>query len=125
LRQELLARLPPGLVLFLTRTAVLDRMCAPLCDAVLGTRGSGRVLASLEGSNLLLVALDRDHGWYPYHHLFGELLRAELERREPGKAGPLHARAAAWCEANGLPELAVDHAQAAGDADLVARLVLD
>jgi LuxR family maltose regulon positive regulatory protein len=124
LRQELLARLPPGLVLFLTRTAVLDRMCAPLCDAVLGTDDSGRVLESLEGSNLLLVALDRDHGWYRYHHLFGELLRAELERREPGLAGRLHARAAAWCEDNELPELAIDHAQAAGDSDRVAQLVL-
>jgi LuxR family transcriptional regulator, maltose regulon positive regulatory protein len=125
LRLELLARLSPELVSFLTRTAVLDRLSGPLCDAVLETSGSGRVLESLEGSNLLLVALDRDHGWYRYHHLFGELLRAELERREPGQVGPLHVRAAAWCEANDLPELAVDHAQAAGDADLVARLVLD
>jgi LuxR family maltose regulon positive regulatory protein len=125
LRQELLARLSPELVSFLTRTAVLDRMSGPLCDAVLGTAGSGRVLESLEGSNLLLVALDQDQGWYRYHHLFGELLRAELERREPELAGPLHVRAAAWCEANDLPELAVDHAQAAADANLVARLVLE
>jgi LuxR family maltose regulon positive regulatory protein len=124
LRQELLARLSPELVSFLTRTAVLDRMSGPLCDAVLETGGSGRVLASLERSNLLLVALDRDHGWYRYHHLFGELLRAELERREPELVPRLHARAAGWCEANDLPELAVDHARAAGDTDLVARLVL-
>jgi LuxR family transcriptional regulator, maltose regulon positive regulatory protein len=124
LRQELLARLPPELVSFLTRTAVLDRMSGPLCDAVLETGGSARVLASLERSNLLLVALDRDHGWYRYHHLFGELLRAELERREPELPRRLHVRAAGWCEANELPELAVDHARAAGDTDLAARLVL-
>jgi LuxR family maltose regulon positive regulatory protein len=120
---ELLANLPPELMTFLTRTAVLERMSGPLCDAVLSTSGSSRVLESLEDSNLLLVALDRRRRWYRYHHLFGELLRAELERREPELIQELHARAAAWWEANGLPELAIDHAQAAGDVDRVARLV--
>jgi hypothetical protein len=98
-------------------------MSGPLCDAVLARSGSGQMLASLERSNLLLATLDRHRGWYRYHHLFHEPLQAELERREPELVEGLHARAAAWCEANGLPELAVDHAQAAGDADRVARLV--
>jgi len=123
LRSELLAHLPPELVEFLTRTAVLERLSGPLCDAVLDTSGSGRVLSSLEDSNLLLVALDRRQEWYRYHQLFRELLRAELERHEAELVQTLHARAAAWCEANGLPELAIDHAQAAGDADRVAQLV--
>jgi len=123
LRSELLANLPPELMTFLTRTAVLERLSGPLCDAVLDTSGSGRVLSSLEDSNLLLVPLDRHRQWYRYHHLFRELLQAELERREPELTQTLHARAAAWCEANGLSELAIDHAQAAGDADRVARLV--
>jgi LuxR family maltose regulon positive regulatory protein len=123
LRSELLDRLSPELVRFLTRTAVLDQMSGPLCDAVLASGGSGRLLASLEGSNLLLVALDRRQEWYRYHQLFRELLLAELDRREPGLAPQLHDRAAAWCEANGLPETAIDHAQAAGDPDRVARLV--
>jgi len=124
LRSELLAHLPPELMSFLTRTAVLERLSGPLCDTVLDTNGSGRVLESLEDSNLLLVALDRHRQWYRYHHLFGELLHAELERREPELVQTLHARAAAWWEANGLPETAIDHAQAAGDADRVARLVI-
>jgi LuxR family transcriptional regulator, maltose regulon positive regulatory protein len=123
LRSELLAHLSPELVTFLTRTAVLDRMSGPLCDAVLATNGSDRVLSSLEDSNVLLVALDRHRQWYRYHHLFRELLGAELERREPELIPELHIRAAAWCEANGLPETAIDHAQAAGDADRVAGLV--
>jgi LuxR family maltose regulon positive regulatory protein len=120
---ELLGELPPELVMFLTRTAVLDRMCGPLCDAVLDTTGSRDVLASLEASNLLLVPLDRRGYWYRHHHLFHELLTAELNRREPELVPQLHRRAASWCEANGLPESAIDHAQAAGDADQVARLV--
>ena len=123
LRSELLARLPPETVSFLTRTAMLDRLSGPLCDAVLDTGGSATVLESLAGSNLLLVPLDRRREWYRYHHLFGELLAAELVRREPELVPELHRRAAVWCEANGLPEAAVDHAQAAGDTDRVARLV--
>ena len=123
LRSELLAHLPPELMTFLTRTAVLERMSGPLCDAVLQLSGSGRVLESLEDSNLLVVPLDRHRQWYRYHHLFGELLLAELERREPELIPELHLRAAVWCEANGLAELATDHAQAAGDSDRVAGLV--
>src|SRR4029453_17275262 len=87
------------------------------------TTGSSDVLESLEASNLLLIPLDRRRRWYRYHHLFHELLLAELDRREPELIPQLHARAASWCEANGLPETAIDHAQAAGDADRVARLV--
>ncbi len=98
-------------------------MCGPLCDAVLDTAGSAEVLVSLAGSNLLLLPLDRQWQWYRYHHLFRGLLRAELDRREPELVAQLHARAALWCEANGLAETAIDHAQAAGDADRVARLV--
>jgi LuxR family maltose regulon positive regulatory protein len=120
---ELLGQLPPDRVAFLTRTAVLERMCGPLCDAVLETTGSGDVLAWLEASNLLLVPLDRRRRWYRYHHLFQELLSAELDRREPELVPALHARAASWCEPNGLPETAIDHAQAAGDTDRVAQLV--
>ena len=123
LQSELLARVSRKRVSFLTRSAVLERMSGPLCDAVLVRSGSGPMLESLERSNLLLVALDRHRGWYRYHHLFHELLKTELDRREPELVEGLHARAAAWCEANGLPEMAVDHAQAAGDVDRVARLV--
>jgi LuxR family transcriptional regulator, maltose regulon positive regulatory protein len=124
LNSELLSRLPARQVSFLTRTAVLDRMSGPLCDAVLDTTGSAKVLEALAESNLLLVPLDRRGEWYRYHHLFRDLLRAELQRRQPELIPELHRRAAAWCEANGLEETAIDHAQAAGDADQVARLVL-
>jgi LuxR family maltose regulon positive regulatory protein len=77
----------------------------------------------MEGANPLGVPPDRHREWYHYHYLFRDLLGAELERRGPELIRQRQARAAAWCEANGLPELAIDHAQAAEDADRVARLV--
>jgi LuxR family transcriptional regulator, maltose regulon positive regulatory protein len=124
LQSVLLSRLPPRLVSFLTRTAVLDRMSGSLCDAVLGSAGSGYLLESLERSNMLVIRLDRRRRWYRYHHLFRELLRAELERREPALARRLTLRAAEWCEANGLGEDAIEYAMAAGDADRAARIVV-
>jgi LuxR family transcriptional regulator, maltose regulon positive regulatory protein len=125
LRSELLDHVSDDEVAFLTRTAVLDRMCGSLCDAILGTTASGRVLEQLESRNLLVVPLDRRREWYRYHHLFRELLQAELRRREPDLVQDLHVRAAAWYEANAMPEAAIEHAQAAGDNDRVARLVLE
>jgi LuxR family transcriptional regulator, maltose regulon positive regulatory protein len=120
---SLLSRLSEPTVRFLTRTAVLDQLSGPLCDAVLQVSGSQRVLESLAASNQLLLTVDRRHRWYRYHQLLRELLLAELERREPELVPELHLRAAAWYEARRLPELAIEHGQAAGDADRVARLV--
>ncbi len=125
LRSELLDRVSGPEASFLTRTSVLDRMCGPLCDAILGEKGSGQVLEQLESRNLLVVALDRRREWYRYHHLLRELLQTELRRREPDLVQDLHFRAAAWFEANAMPEAAIEHAQAAGDYDRVARLVLE
>jgi LuxR family transcriptional regulator, maltose regulon positive regulatory protein len=125
LRSELLNRVSRAEVAFLTRTSILDRMCGELCDAVVGQTGSGRVLEQLESRNLLVVPLDRRRRWYRYHHLFRELLHAELGLREPELVAGLHSAAARWYEANGLPEAAVDHAMAADDAGRVARLVLN
>ena len=104
---ELLSRLPPGLVSFLTRCSVLERMSGPLCDAVLATTGSADLLESLSRSDLLVHPLDRRRQWYRLHRLLRELLRAELERREPTLAVELTRRAAEWCEAHELPEPAV------------------
>jgi LuxR family maltose regulon positive regulatory protein len=94
----------------------------PAASPATSHRGTA-VLEPSEGVSPLGVPLDRHREWYHYHHLFRDLLGADLEPREPERIQRLHARAAAWCEANGLPELAIDHAQAAGDADRVARLV--
>jgi LuxR family transcriptional regulator, maltose regulon positive regulatory protein len=95
LESEFLARISRRQRAFLTQTAVLERMCGPLCDAVLEQGGSADALARLARSNLLLVPLDRRGQWYRYHHLFRDMLLAELERTEPGLMPVLRRHAAA------------------------------
>jgi LuxR family transcriptional regulator, maltose regulon positive regulatory protein len=125
LRSELLGRISAAEASFLSRTSVLGRMCGSLCDAILEEKGSGAVLEQMEARNLLVLPLDRHREWYRYHHLLRDLLRSELQRQEPDLVQDLHFRAAAWFEANAMPEQAIGHAQAAGDYDRVARLILE
>ena len=125
LKSEYLSRISPREREFLIRTAVLDRIGGPLCEAVLGQPGAAAALADLAGSNLLLVPLDRLGRWYRYHPLFRGMLLAELDRAEPGMASVLRRRAAGWCQDNGLPEEALEYAMAAGDVDEAARLVAE
>jgi LuxR family maltose regulon positive regulatory protein len=70
-----------------------------------------------------MVPLDRRGQWYRYHHLFRDMLLAELERQEPGMITELRCRAARWCLRNDLPEEALEYAMAAGDVDTAAALV--
>jgi LuxR family transcriptional regulator, maltose regulon positive regulatory protein len=120
---EVLARHPDDRVSFLLRTSLLDRFTAPLCDAVLQRSDSAEVIDDLERLNLFVVPLDRRREWYRYHHLFSEMLRAELARRQPGSESLVHRRAAAWHERRGtLPE-AIEHAFAGGDRRRAAELV--
>jgi LuxR family transcriptional regulator, maltose regulon positive regulatory protein len=122
-RSEHLSHLSPKQLRFLTRTAVLDRMTGPLCDAVLERNDSARMLESLEQANLFVVALDHHREAYRYHHLFRDMLRSELERREPELVSELNRRAAAWCAQHETPEFAIEYATAAGELDMVADLV--
>lgn len=123
LRDEFLSRSPPDLVRFLTRTAVLDRLSGPLCDAVLNARDSSAVLVRVSEGNALLSPLDGSNGWFRYHQLFAEMLRAELRRLEPQLEPVLHARASAWFEMNGDTSAAVTHALAAEDPRHAAEVL--
>ena len=122
-RLELLSRLPAAEARFLKYTSVLDRMCGGLCDAMLQTTGSARTLETLERMNCFVVPLDRRGEWHRYHHLFGQLLRKELERSEPEIVPALNRRAMAWCIANDMPEAAVVYGHAAGETDTVAGVI--
>jgi LuxR family transcriptional regulator, maltose regulon positive regulatory protein len=130
LSEEILDWLPTHLRHFLLHTAVLERMCGELCDAVLGLvplpddSYSRLVLADLEQRNLFLVPLDSERRWYRYHHLFADTLRAQLKQgADPRQIAELHQRASAWYEAEGLPREALQHAFAAADYERAARLI--
>ena len=120
---EVLDGLPAEIRAFLLRTSVLDRLSGPLCDAVTGCEEAQRILEKMERSNLFLVRLDTRRHWYRYHHLFGDLLRHELDRAEPGLATVLHRRAWAWHEAHGNLAEAIGHAIGAGDLAEAQELI--
>jgi LuxR family maltose regulon positive regulatory protein len=122
-RDVVLASLSVETVRFLMRSAVLDRMCASLCDAVLRSTGSGTWLEEVNALGLFVVPDDADGSWFRYQRLFREMLRAELRRREPGEEVRILREAALWYAAHGLPEQAIDCAVAASDGQLAGRLI--
>ena len=123
LRDELLGREAPETVRFMLRTAALDEMSGSLCDHVLAGSGSARRLTEAGGRSLFVVPLDRGGEWFRYHHLVGEMLRSELQRREPGEDLRVHRRAAGWYEQHDQPEKAIAHALAGQDQPQAARLL--
>ena len=123
LADEVLVGQPERVRTFLLETSVLERLTGELCDAVTGRADSQAMLAGIERAGLFLVPLDEVRGWWRYHHLFADLLRARLLAEQPGRVQALHRAAAAWCQEHGLADDAVRHALEAGDAAWAARLV--
>jgi LuxR family maltose regulon positive regulatory protein len=107
----------------LLRCSMLERLCGPLCDAVLGRVDSAVILAELERTNLFLTALDDRREWYKCHRLFRDALRRELEVLEADQVQALTVRAADWFLGQGQVEEAVRHQLAAGDSDHAATLL--
>ncbi|MBO0774339.1 MAG: helix-turn-helix transcriptional regulator, partial [Actinobacteria bacterium] len=123
LADEVLDRQTGQVRAFLLETSVLERLSGELCDAVTGQPGGQAMLAEMERAGLFVVPLDEVRGWWRYHHLFADLLRARLAAEQPGREVALHRAAAAWCEEHDLADDAVRHALAAGDTAWAARLV--
>ena len=123
LADEVLARQPPQVRDFLLRTAILDRLHGPLCDAVTGGTDGTRTLADLERGNLFVVPLDTERSWYRYHHLFADVLHARLLAEHPEQVPDLHERASGWFAARGLVVDAVRHALAAEDFERARYLM--
>lgn len=138
LLEEVLHQQPESVQTFLRCTSILNRLCGPLCDAVLrdvpafdqATTGQ-ETLEYLERANLFIVPLDNERRWYRYHHLFADLLRQRLLHQSislgaaDGKSltNELHVRASQWYEDNGLEIEAFHHAAAANDIDRAERLM--
>jgi len=120
LAEEVLDRESPEVRDFLLSTAILERLTGPLCDAVLEASGSGQMLDALDRRNLFVVPLDDRRGWYRYHHLFADVLRAHLGSEQPDRVAGLHRRAGEWHHDAGDVVLAVRHALAAGEVDQAA-----
>ncbi len=123
--EEVLNQQPIHVQTFLLRTSILDRMCGPLCDAVLLTSSPAgqATLEELERANLLLVPLDGNREWYRYHHLFAEALQARLRKEWPDQVASLHLRACEWYEQHDFRSDAIRHALAAADFERAADLI--
>jgi LuxR family maltose regulon positive regulatory protein len=129
---EVLQQQPASVQTFLLRTSILERLCGPLCDAVLlDASVSGQAtLNYLEQANLFLIPLDNERRWYRYHHLFADLLRQRLQQSiasstadAQSRVNELHLRASQWYEDNGLELEAFHHAAAANDIERAERLI--
>lgn len=141
LAEEVLRQQPASLQAFLLQSSVLDRMCGPLCDAVMGIEARGArpvapelipgplgtgqdTLEYLERANLFTVRLDDERRWYRYHHLFHDVLRErsriEMTREQ---VTVLHRRASAWLADHKLIPEAVEHALTAADYPRAAELI--
>jgi len=112
---EMLDGLSGDLVLFMLRTAIVDRLSAPLCEAVTGATSSPALLVSIEKRQLLLTPLDQEGRWYRYHPLLAEYLKQRLESERGDELPELHLRAARWYASQEIWTEAVQHAIAAGD----------
>ena len=124
LLEEVVSRQPEQVQLFLLSTSILERMCAPLCDVMLGgASDSQAILTHLEQANLFIVSLDDQGGWYRYHHLFRDFLLLRLRKTHPEQVVLLHRAASEWHAAHGFLREAVYHALQTQDWEYAAALV--
>ena len=128
--EEVLQQQSESIKTFLLCTSILERLCGPLCDAVLGSPSAygQETLEYLERANLFIVPLDNERHWYRYHHLFAELLRQRLQQstssgNEEGGLAEYHIRASGWFEDHRLEIEAFQHAAAANDVERAERLM--
>ena len=125
---QVMAGLPAHVQSFLVQTSILDRLSAPLCQAVVAadapSSNAQAVLRELEQANLFTISLDNERHWYRYHHLFLQFLRDRLQKQySPEAIAALHSRAGQWYAENGLVEPALRHLMAAGEARSAVQLV--
>lgn len=127
LAQEVLNRQSEEIRQFLLRSAILDVLSGPLCEAVTELDplpGYGtRMLDQLEHLNLFVTPLDEQHQWFRFHNLFAEFLRHTLTETHAAETPLLHRRAATWFEQHGDLDQAFKHGLAGGDMEWAANLM--
>lgn len=132
--EEVISQMPPRFSRPLLQTAVLDRFCAPLCNAlsaetlqrhVTEPQASGReFLDWLNESHMFVIPLDAGGIWFRYHHVFQQLLQDQLVARHTADdIRGLRLRAAEWFAETGLIDEAITYALAAGDEHAAASIV--
>lgn len=123
--EEVLRHQPAAVRQFLEGTAILERLCGPLCEAVTGQPEGSAMLAQLWRANLFIEPLDEVGQWYRRHHLLAEVLLKRLQETQPALIPQLHKRARDWYAQHGYWSEALRHTLAGGDlawaADLVER----
>jgi len=123
LTEQIMLTLPPQAQQFLLRTAIVDQLNGDLADAICGATDSWQMLASLEPLSALLVPINGSSGWFRYHQLFLDYLRARQKSLGEPALRQLHLNAAQWFEAHGELEAAVKYATRSGDVTSAARMV--
>ncbi|MEU6585600.1 protein kinase [Nocardia sp. NPDC046763] len=125
LMENVLDALEPRLLEFVMRTAVPDRICGELAEALTGVDSGQDMLEQVRQRDLFLRSIDDDLRWFRYHGLFADFLRARLARGHPGLLEELHSIASDWFGAHDMLTEAVDHALAAGAPDRATAIVAD
>lgn len=120
---EVLDRLPSGVGASLRRTSILRTLSGPLCDAVLGTRGSIDMLRQLVRDNDFIERCEGRAERFRMHPMLAQTLHGDLVAIEPQLLASLHARASSWLEGQGDLDEAIRHAIAAPDPARAARLI--
>ena len=122
--EEVLKFQPEGVRSFLLQTSILERLCGPLCNAVIQADDGQAMLETLKQANLFLIPLDDERRWYRYHHLFADVLNRRLAHLFPQQLPQLHQRASLWFEQNGYIAEAIQHALLAGDKPHAIDLIV-
>ncbi|MNJ13375.1 Serine/threonine-protein kinase PknK [compost metagenome] len=123
LTEDILARQSHEIRLFLLQTSILDRFCAPLCDALTQRRDSAGLIEQLLRANLFIQPTDPEQQWFRYHRLFSGFLRNALARQLPGHVEGLHRTASGWYLAHKHPAAAIEHLMRANATDQAAALL--
>jgi len=123
LEEEVLNQQPRNVQDFLLRTAILERLCAELCEAVTRVSNGQEMLEYLIDNNLFIAALDEERRWYRYHGLFADLLSHQLRIKFPEEIPMLHEWAGEWYANQGLYHEAIQHALQGNDKESTAELI--